>query len=589
MADTDGKVWIETSGDEMSATAFITPPEGGGKAVEVGNVKAALRDAGVVYGIVNNERILGFVEQGKNRLTDFIAAVGTLPGHGQDAAIEYLWKREDVSTEIDGKVDLRELNIVESARKGELLARKTLTTRGEEGISVFGKKTPGEWGSDAVLKAGANVEVSEDGVEFTAVLDGSPKLAAGVLSVDPVFTIKGDVDYSVGNINFAGALEIRGSVMDGFVVKADGNIVIGKNVQAAEIISGGDITVKGGVITRKEGTISARGSVRAKFIENSIVEAEGDVTADRAIINSSIRSNGAVICSSREGKIMGGDIMAYREIRAKNLGTENETPTFLRAGFKYESFLELSDLEKKLEKTVFEINRIQKSLASAKPGQAESVETLRASMSQLDAAKTGLLQRLAVIKTRFQVNPFAVVKGEETIHPGCVISIGNSKEKVMNPMRYATLSADKESGISLASFDEKTGAIRTSNVGTKEKKKTVMIVDDAKFMRTKLKNILENGDFKVLGEAEDGAQAVQMFPKLNPDLVTMDITMPNLDGLEALKQIKSAHPQAKVVMISALGQKERVKDCLIAGAMDFVVKPFVPEKVIEVLTRVVSR
>jgi two-component system chemotaxis response regulator CheY len=126
-------------------------------------------------------------------------------------------------------------------------------------------------------------------------------------------------------------------------------------------------------------------------------------------------------------------------------------------------------------------------------------------------------------------------------------------------------------------------------VGTKEKKKTVLIVDDTKFMRSKLRNILECGNFKIAGEAEDGQQAVAMFERLKPDVVTMDITMPNMDGISSLKEIKKFRPEAKVIMISALGQKEKVRDSLVAGASDFILKPFVPEKVLEVITRIADR
>jgi two-component system, chemotaxis family, chemotaxis protein CheY len=80
-----------------------------------------------------------------------------------------------------------------------------------------------------------------------------------------------------------------------------------------------------------------------------------------------------------------------------------------------------------------------------------------------------------------------------------------------------------------------------------------------------------------------------MYGKLNPDVVTMDITMPNMDGLASLKTIKQTNPGARVIMISALGQKDKVKESLISGAMDFVIKPFVPERVIEVVTRVANK
>lgn len=589
--DINGKVKIDISGDQMSAEAYITPPEGAGKAVEVVDVKRALADAGVVFGIVNNERIASFVEEGRTLPVSFLAAAGKHPGNGNDASVKYPWMEEAGAALKDdmSKVDLRELNIVKSVKKGDVVALRTPPTRGEEGTAVNGNTTPGEWGSDVTLKAGANVSVSDDNCQYVAGVDGSPKVTSGTISVDPVYTINGDVDYSTGNVNFVGALDIRGSIQDGFVVKAEGNITIGGNVQAAEVISGGDIQVKGGIITRHEGSVSAKGNIYAKFIENSIVEADQDVIAERAIINSAVHSNRMVMCTSREGKIIGGDIMAFHEIRAKQLGTEKETLTVLRAGYKYDVFLKMSELEALLGKILEEIARGQKSQASAKTASAESLANLKKQMEQLEAQKMTLQRRVATLRTQVQVNPFATVKGEEFIHPACLIYIGSAREKISKALKFATLSADKEGGIALSSYDELSRSIKTTSVGSKEKQTSVLIVDDAKFMRTKLRNILENSNFKIAGEAEDGKQAVQLFSKLKPDVVTMDITMPNVDGITSLRAIKKIDPKARVVMISALGQKDKVKDSIVAGALDFIMKPFVPDKVVEIIHRIAGK
>jgi len=586
----DGAVNIEVSGDEMQAVAFIMPPVLTGKAVDVPDVKRALKQAGVVFGIVNNERIASFCEEGRLMPVDFLAAAGSQPGAGEDASITYTWMKDDAKAIDDvAKIDFRELNIVKSVKGGDVIAVRKPPTRGQEGVTVTGKKTPGEWGSDVSVKAGANVTSNPDNTQFIAALDGSPKLSDNTVSVDPVYRIAGDVDYSTGNINFAGALEIKGNVQDGFVVKAEGNISIGGNVQAAEVISGGDVAVAGGIITRHEGTVYAKGTISAKFIENSVVEADSDVIADRAIINSKVRSNNRIICTSREGKIMGGDIMAFHEIRAKHLGTEKETATVLRAGFKFDVFLKLAALEEKLAKILFESERIRKSLSSTKIAQGDAAMNMKKTLAQLDAQKVAIQQHLAAMRSKVQVNPFATVKGEEFIHPGAVIYIGGARERVAKALKFATLSADKEGGIALSAYDELSRSVKTTSVGSKEKQKTVLVVDDAKFMRNKLRNILENANFKVVAEAEDGRDAVALYNKHKPDVVTMDITMPNVDGITSLRAIKKLDPKARVVMISALGQKDKVRDSIIAGAMDFVIKPFIPEKVVEIIARIAGK
>ncbi len=113
----------------------------------------------------------------------------------------------------------------------------------------------------------------------------------------------------------------------------------------------------------------------------------------------------------------------------------------------------------------------------------------------------------------------------------------------------------------------------------------VLIVDDAAFMRMMIKDILSKNGYEVVGEANDGSQALEKFKDLRPDLVTMDITMPEMDGISALKEIKKIDGDAKVIMCSAMGQQAMVIDAIQAGAKDFIVKPFQADRVIEAIKK----
>ena len=117
--------------------------------------------------------------------------------------------------------------------------------------------------------------------------------------------------------------------------------------------------------------------------------------------------------------------------------------------------------------------------------------------------------------------------------------------------------------------------------------KRVLVVDDAIFMRMKLKDILEKNGFEVVAEAQNGFDAIEKFKSERPDLVTMDITMPEMNGIEALKEIKTIDSQAKVVMCSAMGQQAMVMEAIQSGAVDFIVKPFDTDRVIQSLNRIV--
>lgn len=118
--------------------------------------------------------------------------------------------------------------------------------------------------------------------------------------------------------------------------------------------------------------------------------------------------------------------------------------------------------------------------------------------------------------------------------------------------------------------------------------KRVLITDDALFMRVTLKNILTKGGYEIAGEAANGVESVELYKQTKPDLVTMDITMPEMDGISAVKEIKKHDPQANVIMCTAMGQKNMVMEAVAAGAKDFIVKPFQPEKVLEAIQKLIG-
>lgn len=118
--------------------------------------------------------------------------------------------------------------------------------------------------------------------------------------------------------------------------------------------------------------------------------------------------------------------------------------------------------------------------------------------------------------------------------------------------------------------------------------KNILICDDAAFMRMMIKDILSKNGYEVIGEAENGARAVEKYNELKPDLVLMDITMPEMDGIQALKKIKGSDPGAAIIMCSAMGQQAMVIESIQAGAKDFIVKPFQADRVLEAVKKVVG-
>ncbi len=117
---------------------------------------------------------------------------------------------------------------------------------------------------------------------------------------------------------------------------------------------------------------------------------------------------------------------------------------------------------------------------------------------------------------------------------------------------------------------------------------TVLVVDDAAFMRLAIKNVLEKNNFKVIADAKNGLEAIEKYIECKPDIVTMDITMPDMTGIDALKKIREIDPNAKVVMISAMGQERMVKEAILNGAKNFIVKPYKEEHIVQTLLKVMK-
>ena len=118
--------------------------------------------------------------------------------------------------------------------------------------------------------------------------------------------------------------------------------------------------------------------------------------------------------------------------------------------------------------------------------------------------------------------------------------------------------------------------------------KRILVVDDAAFMRMMLKDILVKNGYEIAGEGVNGADGIDKYKELKPDLVTLDITMPEMDGITCLKEIKKIDPDAKVIMCSAMGQQIMVLDAVKSGAKDFIVKPFQPDRVLEAVGRAIG-
>ncbi|HQO22747.1 MAG TPA: FapA family protein, partial [Spirochaetota bacterium] len=240
--------------------------------------------------------------------------------------------------------------------KGQELLRRFEEIKAEDGYDIYGEKAAAVIEESKGFQRGENiVQSGSDPDIYVSAIDGCLETDKKKINVRAVATIKGDVDYESGNIDFSGSVRITGSVKPGFSVKATGDIYIDQSVDDAYLESGGKISVKMGISGKGSAVIKSEGGISAKFVLNSHLESKGDVIIEDSIINSKVYSNSKVFVTSQHGKIMGGEISALYRIEANSAGSSKETNTILTVGRNLE-------LERELETIRIEINLKKESL-----------------------------------------------------------------------------------------------------------------------------------------------------------------------------------------------------------------------------------
>jgi len=328
----DTLINVGVEDQEMRGTVTLTSPGMGGGDVSREDIEVMLRNSGVVYGW-DDAAIDALVDEPiySQRVP---VALGTKPVNGSDAKITYFF---DTSVkikprEIEGKVDFKELNTIRNVLKGEELAKKEPAQKGIPGRTVSGRMLPAKDGRDVAFDLGNNVQLSKDGLRLVSTADGQVMLLQGRVTVETVMIIAGDVDTSVGNINFLGSVIVKGSVSDGFTVKAVGNIEVMGNVGKAVLETHADIIVHQGINGGGEGRVSAGQSIWSKFIQNATAEAGLYVIVSDGVLHSRVVAGKKILCKGKRAKIVGGYLRASEEINASSLGAIGSGETILEVG-----------------------------------------------------------------------------------------------------------------------------------------------------------------------------------------------------------------------------------------------------------------
>lgn len=367
------RIWV--SEDGLKAFIDVKFASNNGKPISENQLRDKLSAMHITFGIRDDEvmKILKDQNHSNNQsisVRNIVLAIGVSPVHGNDGQISYPHLEKSKSEENESncsdsmeRVDYREQHRIINVRAGEQIARITMPTRGIAGISVHGKTIAARDGKPIRMQAGSNVKMSADGLSMYALIDGRLIVKDLYVQVEKVFNVIGDVDMSVGNIHFCGDVIIAGSVLDDFEVEATGNVSVGRNVNAATIICGGNLTVGKGIICRQKGSINATGNVSATFVENSNIQALGNVIISANSMHSAIKSNSVIRIF---GKIMGGEIQAKKIIDAGEIGSAMGKMPVLTVGIDIADQIQARRINDKISSRQRQIVEVRQFLARAK-------------------------------------------------------------------------------------------------------------------------------------------------------------------------------------------------------------------------------
>lgn len=355
-----GLVSIDKKG--YLAKIRLYPPSDKGARLSTSELKNLIEQNGVKYGII--EKNIEIALKARLYCMDILVAKAKLPVNGSDAEIVYSFNAEKTlkpTMSEDGSVDFHKLDMIESVKEGQLLATLIPIDYGEPGKDVYGNMIHPKKVRNKRLRHGKNIHLSDDKLQMYSDVSGNVTLVNDMVFVTDTYTIEGDVGPSTGDIDYDGAVEVKGNVITGYTVKATGDITVNGAVEGAMLISEGKIVLKRGMQGMGKGVMEAKGDVISNFIESATVKSGGAIYTD-AIMHSNISANGDVIVNGKRGLIAGGSVKTTTKIETKVAGSTMGTQTELEVGFDTTLGERYRNIEKHIDQMTDEKDSIVKNL-----------------------------------------------------------------------------------------------------------------------------------------------------------------------------------------------------------------------------------
>lgn len=446
----DELVLVETSKDKMLGVLGFEEPKNGGGKLSFDQIKREIEKKGIKEGI--DTELLNQIASSRKYNYKYIIAKGLQPEDGHDAVLTMSFDEGGIKSfkpqlNKDGTVDFKDLHVVHNVKKGELLAKKTAATEGVNGYNILGQVIKAKKGKDVRIPKGKNTEILADGLSLVSAVDGKLEYDGHNIYVNTVYTLNGDLDSGIGNIDFIGSVVITGSVKSGYTIKAEGSVEVRGSVEDSVIIAGGDILLSYGIQGIEKGKLVSGGNVIAKFIQNTTVEAQKDVITE-AIIHSNVSAGNSIKVESGKGTIVGGTVAATHMILAKSIGSPMGTATAVQIGILPNIYLKYKQLDKMLSQKKEDLMKVDQSIKFllSKSKEIRLDKQKQVMLQKLSDARTPLMDEIGFLKKEYdelsdvlREAQDGLIKTTDTIHPGVKITIGNTIKYVDDTQVHCTI------------------------------------------------------------------------------------------------------------------------------------------------------
>lgn len=443
----DSKCEIRLGTNNFDAYVFVTLPIGG-NGITTEAIYDVIKENKIIFGIKDAE-IKNIVEN-KIYEREILIAEGIPAIDGDSAKLEYHFDTSIDSKLLEddeGKINYRELSLIKNVVADQILVTMTPATEGICGKNVLGEDIIPKEGKKLQMPKGKNVTISEDGLHIISSISGEVKIIDDKVHVFSLYMVPVNVDNSTGNIRFIGKVIVKGNVLTGFSIEAEGDVEVFGVVEGAKIVSKGSIILHRGIQGMNKGELICDGDLVAKFIENSTIDVKGNIHSD-AIMHSHVVCGKKLEAAGRKGLIVGGNFKVSDEIKAKVIGSPMATITELEVGINPEMRKRYEILKQNhksiidnLEKVTQAVDLLTKISQKAELSIDKKDLLAKSIQAKLQLAEKIIINNDEIKELEIYLDELSKgkIKASDIIYPGTRVTIGNSTMHVKDPLQYLTL------------------------------------------------------------------------------------------------------------------------------------------------------